>query len=161
MQISSQNEQFLDAAISSGIFASRDQAIDRAVTLLRAKREALDELLRQQIDLPELPPLLERCGDGSVGIRGHRVSLHLFLDRLFAGDSSQQIHERFPSLPWETVDRLVSFARENESRLRAYYDREEAIYNLLSEIGPHGPTREELRTRWEASFGSPWAAPCR
>jgi uncharacterized protein (DUF433 family) len=160
MQISPQNEKFLDAAIASGVFASRDQAIDQAVTLLRGKREALEDLLQHRVPLPKLPSVLELEQDGSVSVRGHRISLHLLLDRIFAGDSPQEIHDWFPSLPRETIDAVVAFASAYPESLRAYFEQEEAIYQLLYEIGRRGPTMEQLRGRWLAKFGKPFEPPC-
>jgi uncharacterized protein (DUF433 family) len=161
MQISSQNQQFMDAAVASGAFASPDQVIDRAVSLLRARQEALEQIRQQQIPLPELPPVLVRDEGGFVSVRGHRISLHLLLDRFFAGDNRLEIQEQYPSLAQETIDQVLDFVRTHPEPMRAYFAQQETISQLMYEIGPRGPTLEELRARWLEKSGKPFESPCR
>ena len=44
VDLSPQNEQYLDQIVASGAFNNRDQALDHAVELLRRRQELLDHV---------------------------------------------------------------------------------------------------------------------
>lgn len=159
IEFSPENERFLASAIASGAFDSREEALDRALDLLRQQQERLAVLRQMAIELPPLPAMLERNQEGYISVRGHRIGLHLILEGLFAGDDADQIHERFPSLPLEVVGEILDFARRNQAAMRHYLEHCDEIDQLLYETGRRGPSMAELRQRWLAKFGKPLAAP--
>lgn len=44
IDLSPQNEQYLDQIVASGAFSNRDQALDHAVELLRRRQELMDHI---------------------------------------------------------------------------------------------------------------------
>lgn len=160
LEISSENQQFLDASVASGKFPSQDAVINRAVSLLRERRELLDRLCREADALPELPPVLIRLENGNVMVRGRRISLYLILDRFFAGAADVEIQEQFPSISLDQVQEVLAFARANLETMQAYFDRQSTIEQLLYETGNRGPSFEELRARWQKQFGKPFVSSC-
>lgn len=159
IEFSPENERFLESAIASGAFPNREEAVDRAVALLRERQETLQRLRQARVPLPELPPLLVRDDAGYVSLRGHRIGLHLLLGHLFAGEDATQIQDRFSSLTHEQVAAVLTFARQHEREMRAYWEQREAIDELLYETGRRGPSLAELRARWQAKFGQPLSVP--
>jgi uncharacterized protein (DUF433 family) len=157
--ISSENQKFLDTAVASGTYPTKDAAIDRAVSMLRERQQALDQARKQVVALPELPAILVREADGYVSVRGHRIGLHLILDRHFAGDSRPEIEDRFESLTAQELEEILDFVSRHEGPMREYLDQQDRIEQLMYEIGPHGPSMAELRARWVAKFGQPLELP--
>jgi Arc/MetJ-type ribon-helix-helix transcriptional regulator len=161
IEISSENQQFLEAVVASGAFASREAAIDQAISLLRERQEALARICEQDAALPELPSLLVRQEDGYVSVRGHRIGLHLILERFFAGDRRAEIQDRFSSLSPGEVDAILDFVGEHRDAMQVYLDRQQLIEKPSNEKGSRGPTVAELRARWLSNFGRPLEIPCR
>ena len=159
IEFSPENERFLEAAIASGAFPSREVAVDRAVALLRERQQALERLRQQVVPLPALPPFLVRDAEGYVSVRGHRLGLHLILDAIFAGESADEIQNQFSSLSGEQVAQILDFARQHEASLRAYTAQRGAIDQLLYETGRRGPSVAELRARWQAKSSQPHSLP--
>lgn len=159
--ISIENQQFLHAAVASGAFVSEDAAIDRAVTLLRARQETLERLRHRPIELPQLPSILVLQPDGYVTICDRRIGLHLILERYFAGDDPVSIQDEYPSVAKEDLNQILSFVGEHVEDMRDYLIWYQSIEQLLFETGKHGPSLDELRSRWLARFGSPLELPCR
>ena len=160
IEVSSQSAQFIDAAVASGAFQDPAEVVDRAIGLLRERQEAIDRILAHPVPLPELPALLERQADGYVGIRGHRLGLHLLLQRHFAGESAVQIQDRFSSLTLDEVNEIVALAEKHPDAMRAYLDQQQMIQRLTMDDAHRGPTLEELRARWQAKFGAPFGSRC-
>ena len=161
IQISSENQHFLDAAVASGTFASRDAAIDRAVSWLRERRDALDRIQRQKVPVPELPPVLLWNEAGQIMINGHRISLYLILERFYAGDSPGEIHAHYPSLEHTDFDHILEYVQTYARELKPYYEQQVEIEQLMYEIGPRGPSLDELKAKWLAMFGRPFESSCR
>jgi Arc/MetJ-type ribon-helix-helix transcriptional regulator/uncharacterized protein (DUF433 family) len=161
LDISSENQQFLDAAVASGEFASREAAINRAVSLLRQRHEAIHRLCSQLLPLPELPTILEWQSEGYIGVRGHRIGLHLILERYFAGASRAELADWFSTLTSEELDQVLEFVGQHPDAMRAYLERQEALARLLLDESNQGPSLAELRARWETKFGRPYVSPCR
>jgi Arc/MetJ-type ribon-helix-helix transcriptional regulator len=160
IEISQESAQFIDAAVASGAFPNSTEVIDRAISLLRQRQEAIDRILAHPVPLPELPRLLERQPDGYVNIRGHRLGLHLLLQQHFAGDSAAQIQDRFSSLSLAEVEEVLAFVQQHPDAMRAYLDQQQTIQRLMLDEAGRGPTVEELRTRWQAKFGTPFVSAC-
>lgn len=57
-RLSPENEQFLDRAISNGVYDDREAAIDQAVSLLRCREKLIEDVNHgiEQIDRGETVP---------------------------------------------------------------------------------------------------------
>lgn len=160
IEISPESAKFIDAAVASGAFPTPAEVVDRAIGLLRQRQEAIDRILAHPAPLPELPPLLQRHSDGYVSIRGHRIGLHLLLERHFEGDNPSQIQDRYSSLDLTEVEEIIAFVREHSDAMRAYLDQQQSLQRLMLDEAGRGPTVEELRARWQARFGTPFVSVC-
>jgi Arc/MetJ-type ribon-helix-helix transcriptional regulator len=160
VEISSENQQFLDAAVASGVFPSRDAAINRALALLREQQQAIERIRAHPVPVPDLPPILERQADGYISVRGHRIGLHLILERYFAGAGEPELQDWFSSLSPIELEQIVSFVRSNPEAMRAYLDQQTELAEALYAAAQRGPTVEELRARWQRKFGRPFDSTC-
>jgi uncharacterized protein (DUF433 family) len=123
--------------------------VDHAIGLLREREEAIRRILSCPVPLPELPEFLVRGEEGEVSFRGRRIGLHLVLERYFAGDDVVQIQDRFSSLSLAEVEAVASLAERHRAALQAYVDQRQQIQRLLMDDAHRGPSRDELRARWE------------
>jgi len=157
--ISAENRQFLDDAIASGAFPSQDAAINRAVSLLRQRQQAIDRILAHPVPLPTLPAILEWRDQGYIAVRGRRIGLHLILDRHFSGTSQAEMEDWFNPLTPAEIEEILTFVREHPDAMRAYLDQHDTLTRLLCDDTHRGPSMEELRARWQTKFGKPYAFP--
>ncbi len=69
--LSPENEQFLDRIVSVGMFHNRDEALDRAVELLRRREELIREVNKgiEQLERGEGMPLDIKGIKSAVGER--------------------------------------------------------------------------------------------
>jgi hypothetical protein len=92
-------------------------------------------------DLP-----VESC-DGGIRVKGHRISLGLFLDEYFRLQDPAAIHARLSTLEPAEIDRLIKFVEANRAlmliHLQAHRQFEEELRTRL----PQGPSLDELRQR--------------
>ncbi len=147
--ISSENAQFLDAAVARGVFPSREAAIDQAVRLLRRRQEVFDDFERLARNLPApFPANLESRPGGIYVIRGHRITLHLIAEFYFGGmRDAAAMQEQFPTLSLADVQQILSYIGRHESEMRAYHEANlRCCEEWKSESRP-GPSIEELRAR--------------
>ena len=92
-------------------------------------------------DLP-----IESC-DGGIRVKGHRISLGLFLEEYFQLKDPAAIQARFSTLAPEEIERLIKFVEGNKPlmlvHLQAHRQFEETLYARM----PRGPSVDELRQR--------------
>ena len=155
IEVSPQSAAYIDAAVASGAFQDSAAVVDRAIGLLREREDAVQRILSRSVTLPELPDFLVRDAEGHVSFRGRRLGLHLVLERHFAGDSAAQIQERFSSLTLAEVEAVVALADRHRAAMQAYLDQQQLIQRLLMDDAHRGPSRDELRARWEERLASP------
>jgi len=160
LEISSENQQFLDAVVASGEFQSRDAVINRAVTMLRLRQQAIEQILMNAVKMPELPESLEERPNQNIVIRGHRISLFLILHRHFSGSSEAELREWFPSISSEKMAAVLNFVRAHEDTMRAYFAQQQRIEDIILDNAHRGPTLAELRERWRQKFGKPFVSSC-
>jgi uncharacterized protein (DUF433 family) len=152
--ISSENERFLDSAVTLGLFGSRGEAIDHAVAMLRERSAAVERIRSQPIPLPELPSLLEKRPDGALYVTGRRISLQIILLSYFSGEDSKAIRQEFPSLTLAEVEQIVDFIDQNRAAMEAYLAQQQQLENLILDQAHRGPSLKELRERWQSKYGS-------
>jgi len=147
--ISSENAQFLEAAVARGVFPSREAALDQAVRLLRRRQEVFDEFERIARELPApLPAVLEGRPGGIFVVRGHRITLHLIAEFYFGGmREAAAMHDQFPTLSLADVQQVLSYIERHESALRAYHEANLRCCEEWKSESKPGPSIEEMRER--------------
>src|SRR5690349_18779454 len=82
--------------------------------------------------LPPLPAELETAEFGGVRVRGTRVSLFLQLDALDAGETWEQLLERYPTVPQSAVAGLQQFIEHHSAELKTYLASERDFIKSMS-----------------------------
>jgi len=155
--ISGENAEFLDAAVARGLFPTRGAAIDYGLRLLRERHEAISRIQREAVVLPDMPNSLARDDRGHIQFVGTRISLHLVLDRLFAGETANQIHDRFPTVACQAIEEVLAYVSNHQDAARAHLDQQNAIGDLYCDLSKRGPSIETLRQRFQAMKNQPGA----
>jgi uncharacterized protein (DUF433 family) len=70
-----------------------------------------------------LPDFLTQDEYGSIRLTGHRIGLMHVIDGYTDGSSPEQLHEEFPTLSLELINRVLAFYRENRAEVDAYIAR--------------------------------------
>jgi uncharacterized protein (DUF433 family) len=98
----------------------------------------------------ELPPYFDRWEDGSIRIKGHRVSLYEILDALYAGHSIDEINDLYPTIPVSKLRQVVAFCSLHPETLREFHrEQQRQAEARRAAHPPVGPTRAELQKRLE------------
>jgi hypothetical protein len=98
----------------------------------------------------ELPDCLERLPDGSVRIKGHRVSLYDMLDHLFSYQGEEDLQSLFPTVPYSKLTAVRAFCMRNHLPLREYHAEQTRLADEARRDQNYtGPTRQELVLRME------------
>ncbi|MDQ2628195.1 MAG: hypothetical protein M3Y90_14515 [Actinomycetota bacterium] len=145
--ISPENERFLEAAVTSGVFSSRGEALDQAVALLRERAVAIERIRRHRVALPSLPAALERRPDGAIYFAGHRISLGVFLNAVYAGGDQAELASQFTGLDHQAIADVLAYIATNEQIVRGYFEQYEALDRLQRDDSRRGPGVNELRSR--------------
>jgi uncharacterized protein (DUF433 family) len=156
LDLSPENQQFLESAVARGVFPSQEAAVNRAVGLLRSQQEVLDRFERVGRSLPDVPDVLEPREGGVYVFRGHRISFHLLLEYYFGGERDvQRLHERFPSLELDAIQQVVDYAQQHAALLSEYWEASEACAHVHRSESTRGPGIVQLRERFRALQGAP------
>jgi uncharacterized protein (DUF433 family) len=101
----------------------------------------------------KLPEFLTEWPDGEIVLTGHRISLYHVVSDYRQGASPEQLHEDYPTLPFELIQKVLAFYKENKrevddyvTRYREELDRQYAEYVAAG----RGIDWDELRRRFEA-----------
>jgi uncharacterized protein (DUF433 family) len=154
IDISAESAKFLEAAVAQGAFSTREEALDRAVRLLRERHEAIERIKSRAVSFPELPTELGYAAGGVIRFQRTRIGLDLVLARHFAGDTIEQIHDSFPTVPFDALRTALAYMVAHEPLARAYLDQQQALASLHCDEAHHGPSVNELRQRFQAQMGS-------
>jgi uncharacterized protein (DUF433 family) len=81
----------------------------------------------------ELPEFLTEQPKGEIVVTGHRIGLYSIIDRHQSGSSVDEIHEEFPSLETDLIQKVIDFGQSHRAEVDAYVaeyraelDRQEA-----------------------------------
>ena len=87
---------------------------------------------------------------GTIRVAGSRVTLHTLVGRYQIGDTLEEIHEGFPSIPLAQIDAIISWYLENQTEVDAHIrevDIEAAKVRQEIESRPENIAfREKIRT---------------
>ena len=97
----------------------------------------------------KLPDFLSEVHYGEIRLTGHRIGLYHILRRHRAGTSVAQLHEEFPTLPVDLLDRVLAFYEQNRDEVDAYLSRYEEEIKANRRQGQSLDV-EGLGKRWQA-----------
>lgn len=93
-----------------------------------------------------LPACVETREDGSIVVRGHRVSLYLILQAHYEGLAVDGIHERYPSIPLSSIREIADYCRDNGEMMRQFFAEQVADHQRVAET-VETPDLRDLRHR--------------
>jgi uncharacterized protein (DUF433 family) len=86
-------------------------------------------------DPMDLPDFLTRWPDGEIVLTGHRIGLYSVIDLHQRGFSPDQVHDEFPTLHPDLIQKVVAFRDAHQAEVDAYVaeyqadlDRQEAAF---------------------------------
>jgi uncharacterized protein (DUF433 family) len=97
-----------------------------------------------------LPAFLTQGPYGEILITGHRIGLYHVIVHHRSGESAEQLHQRYPTLPLELIEAVLTFYRANPQEVDAYVSREQAALDQLRATTPRKVDWEELQQRLPA-----------
>jgi uncharacterized protein (DUF433 family) len=71
----------------------------------------------------KLPEFLTAAPLGEIRLTGHRIGLYHVIEDYQRGYSPERLHEEFPTLPVELIDRVLAFYRDNRREVDDYLAR--------------------------------------
>jgi uncharacterized protein (DUF433 family) len=71
----------------------------------------------------KLPDFLTEWPFGEIVLTGHRIGLYHVVEGYNQGYSPEQLHEEYPTLPLELINKVLAFYKENQSEVDAYMVR--------------------------------------
>lgn len=98
----------------------------------------------------DLPEFLTEHEYGNIRLTGHRIGLEHVIEDYRDGATPELLHEEYPTLPLELIEKVIAFYHANRAEVDAYVDdciRE--CERLERETPRRGPTFEELKRRFE------------
>jgi uncharacterized protein (DUF433 family) len=67
-----------------------------------------------------LPDFLTRGPKGEIRLTGHRIDLYLIVLLHDEGHTSEMLHNEYPTLPLDLIDKVLAFYFENKAEMDAY-----------------------------------------
>ncbi|HTU16719.1 MAG TPA: DUF433 domain-containing protein [Gemmataceae bacterium] len=98
----------------------------------------------------KLPDFLTEWPFGEIVLTGHRISLYDILYFHKEGYSAEMLHEQFPTLSLDHIEKVLAFARENQAEVDAYVDRCQKEIDHLRATTPRLLDWDEMRRKFEA-----------
>lgn len=151
---------FVVKSVSNGRYACADDAVAAGLRLLQqTDRDHLRMLLAEEQETlldemtesdRELREQLEVRSDGAFVVRGHRVSVQLLLQAWSDRLTAAAIHDRFPTIATDLIERLGKFATEKPAAVAHWLAVEELAAERHCTEATRGPSLEELRSRLAA-----------
>jgi uncharacterized protein (DUF433 family) len=98
----------------------------------------------------KLPDFLTEWPFGEIVLTGHRIGLYDIIYFHKEGYSAEMLHEQFPSVPLDHIEKVLAFARENHAEVDAYVDRFQKEIDHLRATTPRLLDWDELRRKFES-----------
>src|SRR5690349_20307325 len=98
----------------------------------------------------QLPDFLCEAEYGEIRLTGHRIGLYHVISHYKEGYSPEMLHEEFPSLPLDLINKVIRFELDNKTEVDAYVAKEAAEIERQVAAAPPAFDWEELRRRYEA-----------
>jgi uncharacterized protein (DUF433 family) len=71
----------------------------------------------------KLPDFLTEGAYGEVRLTGHRIGLDHVIEDYNSGYSPERLHEEFPTLPLDLIQKVLAFYEANREEVDAYMAR--------------------------------------
>jgi uncharacterized protein (DUF433 family) len=71
----------------------------------------------------KLPDFLTEGAFGEVRLTGHRIGLDHVIEDYNSGYSPERLHEEFPTLPLDLIQKVLAFYEANRAEVDAYMAR--------------------------------------
>lgn len=97
----------------------------------------------------KLPDLLTEWPFGEIVLTNHRIGLYHVMIYHRDGYTAEMLHELFPTLPLDLLEKVLAFARDNSTEVDAYVDRCQAEIDHLRATTPRLLDREKMREQFE------------
>src|SRR5262245_57354135 len=68
----------------------------------------------------KLPDFLIDHPDGEIRVTGSRIGLYHIIADYKDGQTPQMLHEQFPHLPLDVIQRVIAFYHDNQAEVDAY-----------------------------------------
>jgi uncharacterized protein (DUF433 family) len=101
----------------------------------------------------KLPEFLTEWPFGEIVPIGHRIGLYEVMIYHRDGYTAEMLHELFPTLPLDLIEKVLTFARENPTEVDAYVGRcqAECDWQYAEYVAAgRGIKWDELRRKFEA-----------
>ena len=98
----------------------------------------------------KLPDFLTEWPFGEIVLTGHRIGLYHVMFYHKDGFTTEMLHERFPSLPLDLIEKVLAFARANQAEVDAYVTRCQEEIDRQRATTPRVLDWEKLREQFEA-----------
>ena len=97
----------------------------------------------------QLPDFLVEVPYGEIRLTGHRIGLYHVVDLYNDGYSPERLHEEFPTLPVDLINKVIAFYRENKTEVDAYMAECVAEMERQRAANPSRFDWAEMRRRFE------------
>ncbi len=100
-----------------------------------------------------LPEFLTEWPYGEIVLTGHRIGLYDVVSLHNEGYTAEMLHDEFPTLPLDLIEKALAFAREHRAQVDAYVtEYKAALDRQYAEYRASGRALDwdGLRKRWDA-----------
>jgi uncharacterized protein (DUF433 family) len=97
----------------------------------------------------KLPDFLREVEYGEILLTGSRIGLYHVISDYKDGMSAEQLHEEFPTLSLELINRVLAFYGENRAEVDAYVAEEQAAIDRLRATTPRHIDWDALRRKFD------------
>src|SRR5437868_6277222 len=98
----------------------------------------------------KLPEFLTEVEPGEIRLTGHRIGLYHAVSRYQEGFSPQLLHEEYPTLSLELINKVLAFYEANRAEVDAYVADYRAELDRQVASTPRSVSYDELLRRFEA-----------
>src|SRR5262249_20050242 len=98
----------------------------------------------------KLPDFLTEWLFGEIVLTGHRIGLYDLMYFHKGGSTAEMLHEQFPTLSLDLIEKVLKFAQENQAEVDAYVTRCQEQIDYQRATTPRVLDWGKLRERFEA-----------
>ncbi len=95
----------------------------------------------------KLPEFLNERDPGEIAVTGHRIGLYSIVRDFTGGMSATDVHEEYPSLPVELIEKVIEFYLANKAEVDEYVAAYRAELERQEAVGRHLDL-DKLRRRY-------------
>ena len=95
----------------------------------------------------KLPDFLHEPEPGEIVLTGHRIGLYTIVRDYNEGLAPEMLHEEYPTLPLELIQKVLEFYRQNNAEVDTYVANYRAELERQEKAGSHVDL-DKLRKRF-------------